>query len=80
MGCSQPMKLCYNVCGTQGFLRSSVAPNGVKSDALDLSARRMLSETGLKLFEAHMEVTEAENRHRTTLWAPVKPHGGDHTS
>ena len=29
----------------------------------------MLSETGLRLFETHMEVTEAENLHRTALWA-----------
>ena len=35
----------------------------------------MLSETGLRLFETHMEVTEAENRHRTALWA-LKLHGG----
>ena len=29
----------------------------------------MLSETGLRLFETHMEVTEAENWHRTAHWA-----------
>ena len=27
----------------------------------------MLSETGLRLFEVHLEVTDAENRH----WSPI---------
>ena len=32
----------------------------------------MLSETGLRLFEAHMEVTEAENLHWTAHWALLR--------